>query len=135
MFSSFHHFPPAEARAILQDAVNCRQGIGIFEMTGRDAATILRIFMAPFFVMRLTGSIRPFRWSRLLLTYLIPVIPLVVMMDGIVSCLRTYTIPELTELTGSLEGTPYDWEIRKVHTPGSPFPLLYAIGWPRSPGI
>src|SRR6266567_157813 len=135
MFSSFHHFPPAEARAILQDAVNCRQGIGIFEMTGRDAATILRMFTSPFSVMRLAGSIRPFRWSRLLLTYLIPLIPLVVLIDGIVSCLRTYTIPELTELTRSLSGAPYDWEIRKVRSPGAPFPLLYAIGWPRSPEI
>ena len=62
----------------------------------------------------------------------IPVIPLVVLIDGIVSCLRTYSTQELTELTRSLEGAPYDWEISEVRTPGAPFPLLYAIGWPRS---
>src|SRR5215469_14006398 len=33
IFTSFHHFPPKEARAVLQSAVDARQGIGIFEIT------------------------------------------------------------------------------------------------------
>ena len=133
LFTSFHHFPPYDAREILQDAVNSRQGIGIFEMTDRDPRTILHILAAPFFVLLLTPSIRPFRWSRLLLTYLFPIIPLVVLIDGIVSCLRTYSLPELEELTASLEGDPYDWEIRRIRSVGAPFPVLYAIGCPQSP--
>src|SRR5450759_4223616 len=36
-----------------------------------------------------TPWIRPFRWSRLLWTYLIPIIPLVFLFDGVVSCHRT----------------------------------------------
>ncbi len=35
MFTSFHHFPPEEARAILQNAVDAGEGIGIFEITRR----------------------------------------------------------------------------------------------------
>ena len=35
MFTSFHHFEPAEARAILQNAVDAGQAIGIFEVTRR----------------------------------------------------------------------------------------------------
>ncbi len=35
MFTSFHHFLPEVARAILQDAVDASQGIGIFEATRR----------------------------------------------------------------------------------------------------
>jgi len=35
MFTSFHHFRPAEALAILQDAVSKNQGIAIFEFTER----------------------------------------------------------------------------------------------------
>ena len=32
MFTSFHHFPPEQAQAILQNAVDARQGIGVFEI-------------------------------------------------------------------------------------------------------
>lgn len=131
MFSSFHHFPPRLAGEILQNAVDSRQGIGIFEMTGRQAASLLTMLTVPFFVLLLTPSIRPFRWSRLLLTYLLPVIPLVVLIDGIVSCLRTYTVQELADLTGSLAGAAYDWEIREIRSPGALFPVTYAIGCPR----
>jgi hypothetical protein len=31
LFSSFHHLNPAEARGLLQDSVNRRQAIGVFE--------------------------------------------------------------------------------------------------------
>jgi len=33
MFTSFHHFLPEEARAVLQNAVDAGEGIGIFEIT------------------------------------------------------------------------------------------------------
>lgn len=133
MFGSFHHFPPEAARRVLQDAVDSREGIGIFEMTDRNAATILTMLSAPLFVFLKTPMIRPFRLSRIVLTYFLPVIPLVVLIDGVVSCLRTYTPAELGELAESLEGVPYDWETKRLRTPGSPFPIIYAIGSPRQP--
>ncbi len=68
LFTSFHHFHPAQARAILSDAVQKHQGIGVFEATHRSALAILLMFLMPFFVLILTPFIRPFRWSRLLWT-------------------------------------------------------------------
>ena len=131
MFGSFHHFPPPVARKVIQNAVDCRQGIGIFEMTDRNAKTIMKMLMSPLFVFLQTPMIRPFRVSRILLTYLVPIIPLVVLIDGIVSCFRTYTLPELAEMTGALDGVAYNWEMKKICSPGSPFPVHYAIGYPR----
>jgi hypothetical protein len=133
LFTAFHHFPPSQARKILQNAVDCHQGIGVFEMTERSVSSILTMLLTPFTVLFITPRIRPFSLSRLLLTYLVPVVPLVVTFDGIVSCLRTYSLTELADMTSSLTGTPYDWEIRKVRTPGSPYPVIYAIGCPREP--
>jgi hypothetical protein len=40
MFTSFHHFRPAAAEAIIQNAVDARQGIGIFEVTRRSLSAI-----------------------------------------------------------------------------------------------
>lgn len=130
LFTSFHHFDPDAARAILQSAVDAGEGIGIFEMTERHPRAILAMLTVPLVVLAHVPNIRPFRWSRILFTYLLPVIPLAVMVDGIISCLRSYTPQELAELTASLTGQSYEWEIRRLNSPGSPFPVTYAIGCP-----
>ena len=131
LFSSFHHFDTAQAKSILQDAVDSGQGIGIFEMTSRGSVALLAMLVVPFIVLLHTPKIRPFSWARLLLTYLLPIIPLIIMVDSIISCLRSYTTDELVELTGSLTGSPYNWEIRELESPRSPFPIIYAIGCPK----
>lgn len=58
-----------------------------------------------------TPFICPFRLSRLFWTYFIPVIPLVLLVDGVVSCLRTYNPQELREIIKKLNATEYDWEV------------------------
>ena len=94
LFTSFHHFRPDEATDILRDAAR-GAGIGVFEVTQRSPKALVGIVPSPLFVWLLTPIIRPFRWSRLLFTYLIPLIPLLVLFDGVVSVLRSYTAEEM----------------------------------------
>ena len=131
MFSSFHHFPPAQARAILRNAVDARQGIGIFEITGRTAFAVSMMFLWFLTPLAFTPSIRPFRWSRLLYTYVFPIIPLVLLFDGLVSCLRTYRTRELREFIGELAGSEYRWEIGERSGIFGALPVTYLIGYPR----
>ena len=131
MFSSFHHFPPAQARAILRNAIDARQGIGIFEITGRTALAISMMFLWFLTPLAFTPSIRPFRWSRLLYTYVLPIVPLVLLFDGLVSCLRTYRTRELRELIGELAGSKYWWEIGERSGTFGSLPVTYLIGYPR----
>lgn len=130
LFTSFHHFRPSEARAILRNAVEKRVGIGIFEVTHRSAKAVLLFCLTPPGVMLLVPFLRPFRWSRLLWTYLIPILPLVGLHDGIVSCLRTYSPEELREMTQGLADSGYSWEIGEDQGPRSPLPITYLIGYP-----
>lgn len=130
LFSSFHHFQPEEARAIIRDAVASRSGIGIFEGTQRRPAAILAMFLTPLVVWLITPAIRPFRWTRLLWTYLIPIVPLVVLFDGVVSCLRTYTVAELEEFTAESSANGYEWEIGEARAKGMLVPVTYLIGCP-----
>src|ERR1700693_6220026 len=90
MFSSFHQFSPDQARATLQNGVDASPSIGIFEVTRRAPLTIGLMFPWALMLFVCTPFIRPFRWSRLFWTYLVPIIPLVLLFDGVVSCLRTY---------------------------------------------
>lgn len=130
MFTSFHHFPPEDARAILQNAVDAGESIGIFEATKRAPSTVALIFVGILLMFVHTPRIRPFRWSRLLWTYLIPVIPLVLLFDGVVSCLRTYRPPELREMVEKLTSCQYQWEIGELAT--GKMPVTYLIGYPKA---
>lgn len=130
LFTSFHHFPPREARAILQDAVECRQGVGIFEVPKRDWLTIVLVLFMPIMAFVLVPLIRPFRWSRLLWTYLIPVVLFVVWFDGVISCLRSYTPRELRALTRGLSQDGYRWEAGEERKGAMPVTVTYLIGYP-----
>jgi MFS family permease len=131
IFTAFHHFRPAEARAILASAVRDRRGIAISEAASRTPAALGMMLGVPIAVWLLTPVIRPFRWSRLFWTYVVPVIPAAIMFDGIVSCLRIYTPDELTAMAREVAGEAYDWEAGFEHPPGSPIPIPYLIGVPR----
>ena len=131
MFTGFHHFRPAEARAILADAVESRRGIAIFEATDRGPLALAAMLTLPLVVLAVTPFIRPFRWSRLFWTYLIPVVPLMVLFDGIVSCLRTYSTGELLAMARDAGGD-YAWEAgREPIGRGGPIGVTYLVGLPR----
>jgi len=131
MFAALHHFRPDAARAIIADAVAERRGIAAFEPLGRSAPALLSVVFAPLAVLVFTPFIRPFRWSRLLFTYVLPIVPLVVLFDGIVSCLRTYTAEELRELVAEIDAPGYHWEIGDEPIPRTPASLTYLIGYPK----
>lgn len=132
LFAAFHHFPPDTARAVLEDAVRRGRGIGVFEPIERSVPNMLGMLLTPIVCLALTPFIRPFRWSRLVLTYLVPIVPLVILFDGVVSCLRTYTPDELRALVAELGPAPYAWEIGTARMPASPVALTFLIGTPRA---
>jgi hypothetical protein len=130
MFTSFHHFRPGDAQAILQDAVDAGQSIGIFEVTRRDPLTIVFMFAWVLLLFVCTPWIRPFRWSRLLWTYIVPIIPAVLLFDGIVSCLRTYRPQELRVITEKLTSSKYRWDVGEHAAAHGTMPITYLIGSP-----
>ena len=129
IFTAFHHFRPAEARAILADAVRRRQGIGVFEIARRAPVEIAVVALTWLGTLVSAPFLRPWSWSRLAWTYLPPVLPIVGTFDGVVSCLRTYSKAELEELVRGLDG--YDWEIGDFRGGWSPLRGSYLIGVPR----
>jgi len=129
IFTAFHHFRPAQARAILADAVQQRQGIGVFEISRRAPREIAVIALTWLAVLVFVPFIRPLRWSRLVWTYLPPVLPIVGLFDGVVSCLRTYAPTELRELSRGLD--TYEWEIGETRSGWSPLVVTYLVGVPK----
>ena len=131
IFSAFHHFPPAAATALLRDAVRANTGIGVFEGAGKHwAELLLAVTVLPVAQLLLTPFFRPFRLSRLLFTYLIPLIPLCTIWDGMVSVLRMYSPDELRALARAADpGGAFTWQAgRKRHWWGPQ--VTYLVGWP-----
>ncbi len=131
MCNCFHHMRPETARAILADAARARRGIAILEVVERSPAAFVSVLMAPVNVLLMTPFIRPFRASRFLFTYLVPLLPLFVLWDGLMSILRIYSPDELRALVRDIPGDGYSWEIGTLSQgiPGAPR-MTYLIGVP-----
>jgi hypothetical protein len=132
MFNAFHHFPPGSARAILADAVAKSCPIAVFEGANNRAIGILAMPLQLPAILLMTPFVQPFRWSRLVFTYGLPLIPGIVLVDGTVSFLRLYLEDELRELVEEVPGHDhFEWDIGSTRAHGVPVGLTHLIGIPR----
>ena len=135
MFNAFHHFQPSDALAVLRDAARSRQPIGIFEIADRRPRTLLSLLLlTPLMVAIATPFMRPFRWERLLWTYVLPLVPLACWWDGIVSQLRAYSPAELQKMAEAAGADNYYWRAGQVPIGSTPGNLTYLIGHPGDNG-
>ncbi len=130
LFSSFHHLKPKEAEELLQKAVDDQCGIAIFESTQRHPLVLLYMLLTPLLVLLNTPFIRPWSWKRIFWTYIIPILPFIVMFDGLVSSLRTYTPDELEKMISKLNAPDYTWEVGLERIKMLPIGVTYLIGYP-----
>lgn len=129
MFLSFHHMKPKDGQKILQNAVDSGEPIGIFELQDRSIPSLLMMFiLAPINAIITAPFIKPFSIGRIVFTFLIPILPLIIWFDGVVSNLRTYNEEELKVLVSKTKGAEnYHWDIgRKRNGPGF---VLYLLGY------
>lgn len=131
IFNAFHHFTPEQARKVLGDAVAQRQPIGVFEVVSRELPMLLGVLLTPVVVTLSLPLWRPFRWAWLPLTWMIPVMQLFVLWDGVVSWLRIYSEEELRALVAEVE-TPADWvwDIGRIKLGNVPIHGTYLVGYP-----
>lgn len=130
LFLSLHHFCPSDATLILHSAVEAKSPIAIFELQERSVKSIFTMLFSPFNVLLVTPFIGSFKISRFIFTYLIPIVPLVVLWDGVISALRTYNEQQMQQL---IETTPqyqhFEWEVGRINHKG--LPILYLLGYPK----
>jgi hypothetical protein len=132
LFNAFHHFPPQLAQGILADAVRKQVPIGIFEVVERSPWALLSVIVSPLLVLFLMPGIRPLQPLWWLFTYPLPLIPALLLWDGLVSCLRVYSPAELRELIAGIENhESFDWQITRVWMPPLPLRSQILIGIPK----
>lgn len=129
MFGTLHHFTPEQLSRILIDAIRLGRGIGLFDLRARTPPPLSMLLLGnPLGVLLATPFVRPVRASRLLWTYVIPIVPLFVTWDALVSGLRLYTVEELQAIVNDLPPNDYMWEIGSEARSRA---LIYLIGYPK----
>jgi hypothetical protein len=130
IFSGFHHFDNSFAKSVLKNAVDARSGIGIFDGGNKNILAILAIlFVHPIVFFLFTPFFKPFRFSRLFFTYLIPVIPFCTVWDGIVSIIRLYKPNELLQIANQVDNATYTWKAGKIKSKYR-LNVTFLIGYP-----
>ena len=106
-------------------------GIGVFEGAGKSWLEIgLALTVLPVAQLLLTPFFRPFRWSRLVFTYLLPLIPLTTIWDGVVSIFRMYPPAQLLALAHRADPTGrYQWQAGQLRHWWGPR-VTYLVGVP-----
>lgn len=132
LFDGLHHFRPDAAGRVLGDAVRAGVPIAAFEISRRRALPLLTSPLIVVAVLLFTPVIRPFSWRRLVFTYLVPLLPLAIWWDGMVSNLRAYNVAELQELTRELCHPGYVFSAGEVSA--GPATITWLTGHPRATG-
>jgi hypothetical protein len=133
LFNAMHHFRPDAVRAMLADAQARGVPIAVFDAIERSVVGVIGSLFIPLFVLLFTPLVRPRTLPRLFLTYVVPLLPLAIFWDGLVSTLRAYRPEELKQITDSLPREGYTWETGVIRRPGKP-PVTYVVGQPARPG-
>lgn len=129
ILATLHHFEPEQVREILQDAALHSEGIFILESTHRSWLSLLQALPLPIPGAILCGlCLRPWRISHLLWSFLVPVLPLVILWDSLVSNFRSYTVEELKALTRSIDAPDFTWDIGMVKMARANLWTTYVIG-------
>ncbi|KAJ4424418.1 hypothetical protein N0V82_000940 [Gnomoniopsis sp. IMI 355080] len=114
---AFHHLPTPLASSVLADTLSTSSGFAIIELQDRHLRSFLAVCLlglgvlafAPYFAWRWRSPGTLF-WS-----WVVPVLPFVLVWDGWMSALRTRTVEEITEMMANC-GAEADlvkkWEVR-----------------------
>ncbi len=130
MIESLHHFPPAEVETILRNTVRTADVFIALENTERSWKNVaLMILSFPMAVFTTAFLVRPMRPRNVVWGLVIPFVSLTAVLDGVVSCLRTYTVSELEEFTRSAGMADFKWKSATVSVPGAPVRVTYLLGW------
>jgi hypothetical protein len=131
MFTALHHLTPKDIQAILTVCQAEQVPFLAAEATERSWRAIVSTIVIPLLVVLLMPRVRPRRLVPLLLTYLPPIVPIVIWWDGLASVLRTYTRDELEQVLPANSST-YSWRVEQVRTSRSVLPVTMLIGEPHT---
>lgn len=130
MFTALHHFTEDEIKELFRAAQDAEAPILVAEATHRSARGALVTFLVPLLVLLLMPLVKPRRPLALLLTYLPPLLPVLIWWDGFASTLKSYRASEIRTLVDSVAAPGFSWQVEELTVPGTPIPITLVVGRP-----
>ncbi|MCU0319810.1 MAG: hypothetical protein MUE88_06985 [Flavobacteriales bacterium] len=107
LFNTFHHFTPDQQERLVRQQAH--RGVLVHEVLQPNFLVFLKIlFTTTVGQVLLAPFVRPFRWERLLFTYVLPVNLITIPWDGLVSVLRTDRPAALLERVREAAGPSFE---------------------------
>ncbi len=128
--NSLHALPPDLAREYLTKIAAAGNPVVAVEGNNDNWwQAIGMLLFVPLSVLVFAPFVKPFRISRLVFTYLIPVLPFLTSYDGALALFKLYSPDDLRELTSTIRVPGYRWEAGKLPN-GRGGKILYLLGTP-----
>jgi hypothetical protein len=128
--NSFHKLKPDAARSYLQEIAKSRNAVVVVEGNNDSLWQVVGMTVFVPLAVILSGPfVKPFRVTRLIFTYLIPILPVVTMLDGFLALFKLYNPKDLNELVSTIAEKNYSWKSAKADN-GRGGKIMYLIGWP-----
>lgn len=117
MFNAFHHFDEVEQFRFLQRLVDHKQAFCLVEILQPTPWDVIKIaFTTTIGQLILAPFIRPFSWTRLLFTYLLPINLVTVTYDGIVSVLKSGSVSYYRAMIQNLVDEHFHLEVSSLRS-------------------
>jgi hypothetical protein len=88
------------------------------------------VLFHPIVFLLFTPFFKPFRISRIIFTYLIPIIPFCTVWDGVVSITRLYSPATLLKMANEVDSETYTWKAGKLKNKLG-MNVAYLLGYPQ----
>ncbi|KAI9723240.1 MAG: hypothetical protein M1812_001122 [Candelaria pacifica] len=95
---AFHHFDDGMAKKVLESTLESSDGFAIVELVSRQISSFILMLLYIPTIFIVTIFWYPFSLEMLFYTYIIPIVPFIVVFDGFISALRTRTFGEVLSL-------------------------------------
>ena len=130
LINSFHQLNPQEALALLKEVSEKRQPIAVLEGNNDSLWQVVGMTVfVPLSVLLTAPFVKPFRLQRIIFTYLIPILPLVTLIDGFLALFKLYAPQDLDELIQPIKSDDYVWRSGKMDN-GRGGKIIYLLGYP-----
>lgn len=128
--NNFHQLKPHEALDVLDKISDSGNPLVIVEGNNDSLWQAFGMtVIVPLSVLLTAPFVKPFRFGRLIFTYLIPVLPVVTALDGFIALFKLYAPADMDELVRKIQKRNYSWRSGKLDN-GRGGKIIYLIGYP-----
>ncbi|MBP6235349.1 MAG: hypothetical protein KA270_01800 [Saprospiraceae bacterium] len=128
--NSFHQLDEKKAAYYLTQIANSGNSVAVLEGNNDSLWQVVGMtIFVPLTVILSAPFVQPFRITRLIFTYLIPILPVVTMLDGFLALFKLYNPNDLNELVSNILVKSYVWKSGKADN-GRGGKIIYLVGYP-----